>query len=89
MRKFHYLTSCVNSTADAINEMTDQARTITYNTISRHIDIKEANDLLGYSLGCKPTLKTDWSVTFHKSKYQGQECYYIQHSRIEYIFVKD
>ena len=31
-------------------------------------------------------LKDDWHVGYFKSTYDGKPCYYIDHSRIEYIF---
>jgi len=31
-------------------------------------------------------LRDDWAVHFHKSTYEGRPCYYMDHSRIEYIF---
>jgi hypothetical protein len=30
----------------------------------------------------------DWAIGYYKSVYDGQECYYFDHSRIEYIFCK-
>ena len=30
----------------------------------------------------------DWAIGYYKSVYNGQECYYFDHSRIEYIFCK-
>lgn len=35
------------------------------------------------------TLKKDWHVSYHKSTYQGRPCYFMCHSAIEYVFVKD
>jgi len=34
-------------------------------------------------------IKDDWAVSFCKSKYKGKPCYYIVHSGIEYIFLKE
>lgn len=31
-------------------------------------------------------LRDDWAVHFHKSTFEGSPCYYMDHSRIEYIF---
>ncbi|MGV0949170.1 MAG: hypothetical protein ACOYB3_00765 [Azonexus sp.] len=35
------------------------------------------------------TLKKDWHVSYHRSVYQGRPCYFLVHSAIEYVFVKD
>ena len=35
------------------------------------------------------TLKKDWHVSYHRSTYQGKPCYFMVHSAIEYVFVKD
>lgn len=31
----------------------------------------------------------DWSVGFYKSELNGQPVYYVDHSRIEYVFTKN
>lgn len=35
------------------------------------------------------TLKKDWHVSYHRSVYLGKPCYFMVHSAIEYVFVKD
>lgn len=35
------------------------------------------------------TLKKDWHVSYHRSVFQGKPCYFMVHSAIEYVFVKD
>ena len=35
------------------------------------------------------TLKKDWHVSYHRSTYQGKPCFFMDHSAIEYVFVKD
>ena len=91
-RKAEYLTCCVNSTAKLIDDMTDQAREITYRTARRNISRKAFTDFekwMTYDTGGERgglRLKDDWHVTYHKSRYKGIPCYYIQHSGIEYIF---
>lgn len=32
--------------------------------------------------------KDDWAISYHKSVYRGEPCYYYCHSAIEYVFVK-
>ena len=33
-------------------------------------------------------LSRDWGVSFYRSRYRGNRCYYMQHSAIEYIFIR-
>jgi hypothetical protein len=35
------------------------------------------------------TLEKDWHVSYHRSTYQGKPCYFMVHSAIEYVFVRD
>jgi len=91
-RRFRYLTCCVNSTAEKIHAMTDAAREVTLETIKRHCeDLHQWAHDMGYSVGGERGLhlKDDFAVSFHKSTYAGQPCYYIRHSAIEYIFTKE
>lgn len=32
------------------------------------------------------TLRKDWAVSYHRSKYNGVKCYFLVHSTIEYIW---
>jgi len=83
--KYQYLTCCVDSTAEAIDAMTEQARQITARTFFKHVSRAEVIDRFGYSrMGLKP--ENDYAVSFWKSKYKGMPCYYMEHSRIEYIW---
>ena len=90
--KKRYHINCVNSTAEKIDDMIDQARDITYKTFISHIEKGELSDLFpfyvwgpGRAKGLR--LKNDCAVSYYKSKYEGQECVYINHSAIEYIFI--
>lgn len=89
MRKtYTYETCCVHSTAEKIGAMTEQARPVTFRTFARHCaGLLEWAHAMLYSVGPEKGLhlKDDWAVHFHKSVYDGKRCYYIDHSRIEYI----
>ena len=89
MRNFHYITNCVNSTARAIQNMVDNEITVTWQTLIKHIPIQEIQSIFpNYQwLGRGLHLKNDYAVSFHRSKFKGQRCYYICHSCIEYVFV--
>jgi hypothetical protein len=91
MSKYIYETCCVNSTAEKIHAMVDVARTVTLSTLRRHIaGLDDWAIGMSYSVGAERGLhlKDDWAVTFHKSVYCGEPCYYIDHSAIEHIFTK-
>ncbi len=91
MKKYHYHTSCVNSTAPLIDAMVDAATTVTYRTFRQHCEgVDDWASGMGYDVGNEKgglRLCNDWSVSFHRSKYNGRPCYYICHSCIEYIWV--
>jgi len=33
-------------------------------------------------------MRDDWAISFHKGKFEGRPCYYLDHSRIDYIFCR-
>ena len=87
-----YLTCCVDAEAESIEEMTGGAIEIKYEEfveIAGLYTIASWAKSTGYANTAKEglTLKKDWHVRYHKSSYEGQECCYIVHSMIEYIFV--
>jgi len=89
---FRYETCCVNSTAEKIIAMTDRALDITWATFRRHVHWTEVQSVFpdySYREGEQTFMhiKNDWHVRFCRSVYDGQPCYYIVHSAIEYIFI--
>lgn len=89
---FTYLTNCVNSNdGPGVREMIDGARQVTWKTFIRHVPVKEIKELFPFYAwrGRGLHIKSDYAVAFYKSKYRGQKCYYIEHSRIEYIWTLD
>lgn len=100
-RNFKYKLCRIQSTAEKINAMTEKALEITWTTFKRHVDPKEVQRVFpGYSyrremvspIDNRATapfhIKDDHAVTFWRGKYDGQRCYYICHSGIEYIFLQ-
>lgn len=88
---YEYETCCVNSTAELINALTENARQITWTTFRRHVSWEHVRELFPfYSYRGEDGLhiKDDWAVSFWKSCYDGRPCYYITHSAIEYIFTE-
>lgn len=90
MKNYFYLTNCVNSTGELINNMVDTAREVTRRTFFKYVDWKYISSMLGYETHPKQGLMlcNDYHVSYYKGKYAGKNCYYICWSGIEYIFVK-
>ena len=92
VRRYQYKTCCVNSTANAIHDMTGQSREVTYRTFRKHCaGLDDWARGMSYELDSRYglTLKNDFHVSYHRSVYRGKPCYYLVHSAIEYIWVKD
>lgn len=90
---FKFATSCVNSTAEAIHAMQEAAHKICLETFTCRVNRKEwvaLRQSLGYNFrGWRKFLEREIEfgyVSICKSTYMGYTCYYIEHSRIEYIF---
>ncbi len=84
---FHYKICCVDApNGKVINDMVDIAKQIKINTFFRHVSRKEVSELLGYDKYLK--ISQDYCVSFWKSKFMGEPCYYVEHSRIEYIYTE-
>lgn len=86
--KFRY--SCVNCpNVNELEYILEHERTITHDTFRRNIGKKQydkLNRLLGYDK-YNLTLKTDYHVSYHKSKTpDGKIVYYLDHSAIEYVY---
>jgi len=88
-----YLTNCVHSTAELIDAMQDVATEVTLATFQTHVGLAETKSFeigQGYAdrrskRGLK--MKDDYHVKYYKSVFDGQPCFYIVHSGIEYIYV--
>ncbi len=88
---FRYLTCCIDSRADLIGQMVGDAREVSWETFLHHIPYDALKTMFPqYAWGPERglRLKDDWHVTYYKSRYGGQPCYFIIHSAIEYVFVK-
>jgi len=91
-RDYKYETNCVNSTYEDISPMVDAKRNVTYKTFLKHVSFADLSDLFPF-YGTHPKqgllmIKNDWHVSYHRSKFKNQRCYYIRHSGIEYVFIK-
>lgn len=93
-KSYHYLTNCIGSTAELIQAMTGEAKEITYDTLLKHVSVDELQEIFPYyswSRGERGgvAMRWDFMVSYWKSTYDGRPCYYVDHSRIEYIFVEE
>jgi len=71
---------------EEISKMSERARQVTYSTFrKRCMGLAEIERALGYDKHL--SMKDDWAVSFHKSKYRGARVFYFDHSRIEHVFV--
>ena len=85
---FKYETNYCNADGDDINEMKEEARQVSISTIRRRCSkFTYWCRKLGYDKSFP--IDNDWHVTYWKSFYRGLQCYYVTHSGIENIWVKN
>lgn len=77
--KFIFWTTCVNANGVDIIDMVNAAREVKARTFLKHADINPMK--FGVDL------RKDYHVKFYKSRYQGQSCYFMDHSCIEHVYV--
>ena len=80
-----YVTFCVNSDAESITAMVDAAIDIKPGTFFRHVSRAEIQELFGYAAG-NLRIEDDYHVSYHRSKYRGERCYFMVHSATEYVW---
>ena len=79
-----------DATSEELHEMYDQEREITFTTFSRRVDIRPIAKDLGYVSGRHAQglrMQNDRCVRFFRSKFRGENCYYMDWSCIDHIFV--
>lgn len=89
---YHYAFNCTQlsmRSVDALHAMIDQAVDITYATFRKHaVGLDEWAERMGYvTHGPGLRLKDDFHVSYHRSRWKGQRCYYIRHSAIEHVWL--
>lgn len=94
-RTFRYLTCCVAmgmAKVDDLNAMIAAGRPVTYMTFTQHVAREDLVRVFDhYEWGYRTDglrMKNDYHVAYFRSIYQGQRCYYLVHSAIEYIFTE-
>lgn len=91
--KFELVARCVDipmSQVQDLHDMTDRAREVSFATFARHTNWQPVARGFGCAVGHEKGLhlKDDYHVGFYRSLWRGKPCYYIDHSRIEHIFVQ-
>ena len=99
---YSFETTCVNSTAELIRDMVEQAMEVTWKTFRSHVhwtDVQwafpfysfrgEEYSPANHQQTCGFHIKDDYGVSFYKSFYNGKPCYYIVHSAVEYVWTKE
>jgi hypothetical protein len=81
--RFH--TSCVNAEGEDIDALQEAAEDSDLETLWAEC---EGFDKWTVEMGYDDDfpIAGDWHVTYHRSTYRGESCYYVQHSGIEYIW---
>jgi hypothetical protein len=89
--QYLYVTNCTDFSlhgryGEAIHEMTDQAEDIDFADLVQAVGWQGLEGVFGHEAH---DLENDFAVSYHKSVWRGIPCFYVQHSRIEYIFTLD
>jgi len=92
-KSYVYKTSCVSAKGEDIQAMQAAAVGMSYRTMLRRCEgliekAEELNYVRASHIDHGLTLRNDWHVSYHKSMYRGEPCYYFVWSHIEYIWVK-
>lgn len=92
---YEYVGCCVDLKGRDISEMCDGATEVSYKTIRKRLGkaLMKFAASMGYETrpgGSRRGifLSNDCYVRYYKSRYKGKPCYYIDHSRVEYVFIK-
>lgn len=93
-QRYQYTTNCTEmqgDDVDALIRLKETATEITYAEFMANVDNRQVRELFpNYDWRAQPqhlTLAKDYAVHFHRGSFKRRRCYYIDHSRIEYLFV--
>lgn len=84
-KPYVFATSCVGALGADIDALNEDATECTYEEMAKNCDLSAFERVFEYGEGFP--LQEDQHVTYYKSLFQGVPCYYLDHSRIEYIWV--
>ena len=89
-----FATSCVTITqalVPALVTMVEEAKKITWEEFKEGCQpesLKMVLEGLGYTSDSRLKIWDDWSVRFYKSQIENYPCLFLDHSRIEYVFLE-
>lgn len=91
---YSYVTSCVESNNQSITDMIESPveEEVSYEEFMSNVsrdEIKSLFPIYDWEEGTDGfTLQNDYHVSYHKSKFEGYDCYYMVHSAIEWVFIR-
>jgi hypothetical protein len=83
---------CPSSQSMDLQEMVDRSVQVSYRTLMRRVGrevLASVPMFRNYDWRLRPhdlTMTRDFAVSYHRSWWQGQRCYYVRWSAIEFIF---
>jgi len=101
-RPYLFYTDCVHSTAEKIDALVGGGMEITWAVFIEHVPVDEVRRVFPFysyrqekhnaesrQATMRLHIKDDYTVRFCRGKYDGKRAYYIVHSCIEYVFIKN
>jgi hypothetical protein len=93
--KFKLAIRCVDAPQNEVehlNDLYNYDREITFKTFAKHVDWKPIAEQMGYvtTKGKQEGLRLvhDYCVKFYKSVWKGTPCYHMDHSSVDFVFLK-
>lgn len=69
-----------------ISQMDDDAEGVEFEQFAAECEYEEVAKALGYDP--PESIDEDWSVSFARSRFDGEECYVIEHTECDFIFLR-
>ena len=89
MKIIEYIGNCTHLELNFLNELQENNKEITYNTIVKNLGVKYLNNFFGYNTNILK-LKNDYHVRFYRSSFicenKKVKVFIVVHSAIEYVF---
>ena len=85
---YTFATSCIGASGESIEAMNAVSEEVERGEMAAYCDLDTWAEVMEYDTLTLPYEK-DWHLTYWKAKFEGKLCYYVDHSRIEYIFIRE
>jgi hypothetical protein len=88
-KEFTYFNNCVcwnPSELESLEDLIDNEIEIEYAELTENVSQAELDSVFTMYEDCPLTLEKDWHVRYFKSELNGELCYMVRHSAIEYVF---